>query len=97
MLVLLGALDNISVVIRHTLVQIRTPDRLRGRVSAINSMFISTSNELGSFESGVTAALFGPVISVVGGGIGTIAVVLLSMLVFPEICKLDTLQEYRSS
>ncbi len=96
MLVLLGALDNISVVIRQTLVQIRTPDHLRGRVSAINSIFITTSNELGSFESGMAAALFGPVIAVVGGGIGTIAVVLISALLFPEIRKLGALHEQRS-
>ena len=57
-----------ELVIRHTLVQIRTPDHLRGRVAAINSVFISASNELGGFESGLTAALFGPVFSVVGGG-----------------------------
>lgn len=93
MLVLLGALDNISVVIRQTLVQIRTPDHLRGRVSAINSIFITTSNELGSFESGIAAALFGPVIAVVGGGIGTIAVVIISACIFPEIRKLGKLHE----
>lgn len=96
MLVLLGALDNISVVIRQTLVQIRTPDHLRGRVSAINSIFITTSNELGSFESGIVAALFGPVIAVVGGGIGTIAVVIISAYIFPEIRRLGALHEQRS-
>ncbi len=94
MLVLLGALDNISVVIRQTLVQIRTPDQLRGRVSAINGIFITTSNELGSFESGVAAALFGPVLAVVGGGIGTIAVVIIAAFVFPEIRKLGSLYEH---
>lgn len=93
MLALSGALDNISVVVRHTLVQVRTPDHLRGRVSAVNSVFISTSNELGGFESGLTAALFGPVVSVVGGGIGTIAVVLAVALIWPEIRKLGSLQE----
>ncbi|MDZ7992109.1 MAG: MFS transporter [Nostoc sp. EfeVER01] len=81
MLILGGALDRISVVIRHTLVQIRTPDHLRGRVAAINSVFISASNELGGFESGLTAALFGPVISVVGGGIGTIVVVIATAMI----------------
>lgn len=93
MLALSGALDNISVVIRHTLVQVRTPDYLRGRVSAVNSVFISTSNELGGFESGLIAAIFGPVISVVGGGIGTIAVVLAVAWIWPEIRKLGSLQE----
>jgi hypothetical protein len=63
-------------VIRQTLVQIRTPDYLRGRVAAINGVFVSASNELGGFESGLAAALFGPVVAVVGGGIGTILVVI---------------------
>jgi hypothetical protein len=91
MLALSGALDSISVVIRHTLVQIKTPDRLRGRVAAINNVFISASNELGGFESGLTAALFGPVISVVGGGIGTIVVVIATAIIWPEIRKLGNL------
>ncbi|MCC5645211.1 MFS transporter [Nostoc sp. CHAB 5824] len=95
MLILGGALDSISVVIRHTLVQIRTPDHLRGRVAAINSVFISASNELGGFESGLTAALFGPVISVVGGGIGTILVVIATAMIWPGIRKLGALQEYK--
>ncbi|BAY26936.1 major facilitator transporter [Calothrix sp. NIES-2100] len=94
MLVLSGALDTISVVIRHTLVQIRTPDHLRGRVAAINNVFISASNELGGFESGLTAALFGPIISVVGGGIGTIVVVIAVAAIWPGIAKLGALQEY---
>ncbi|MDM3857310.1 MAG: MFS transporter [Aphanizomenon gracile PMC649.10] len=93
MLALSGALDSISVVIRHTLVQIRTPDHLRGRVAAINSVFISASNELGGFESGLTAALFGPVFSVVGGGIGTILVVVATAMIWPEIRKLGALHE----
>ena len=94
MLALSGALDSISVVIRHTLVQIRTPDYLRGRVAAINGVFISASNELGGFESGLTAALFGPVISVVGGGIGTIAVVIAVAAIWPGIRSLGALEEY---
>ncbi|WP_414572550.1 MFS transporter [Nostoc sp. CCY 9925] len=97
MLILAGALDSISVVIRHTLVQIRTPDSLRGRVAAINSVFISASNELGGFESGLTAALFGPVVSVVGGGIGTILVVIATAIIWPGIRKLGALQEYKVS
>jgi MFS family permease len=76
-LFVLGAVDNISVVIRHVLVQARTPDHLRGRVAAVNSVFIESSNELGAFESGVVARLAGPVWSVVSGGIGTIVTVAL--------------------
>ncbi|KAB8314834.1 MFS transporter [Tolypothrix campylonemoides VB511288] len=91
MLALSGAFDNISVVIRHTLVQVRTPDELRGRVSAVNSVFIGTSNELGSFESGLAAALFGPTLAVVGGGIGTILVVLVIALLLPELRRLGPL------
>lgn len=75
MLFLTGAFDNISVVVRHTMATILTPDEMRGRVSAVNGMFISASNELGRFESGSVAALFGPVVSVVSGGIGTLLVV----------------------
>lgn len=92
MLILLGGLDNISVVIRSSLLLIRTPDEMRGRTSAVNSIFISASNELGGFESGLTAALFGPVISVVGGGIGTILVVLSIARIWPEMRKLKTLE-----
>ena len=91
MLVLLGALDNISVVVRGTLILTRTPDEMRGRTSAVNTIFISTSNELGGFESGLTAALFGPLISVVGGGIGTILVVLAVAKIWPEMRALTTL------
>jgi len=91
MLALLGALDNISVVIRSTLVLTRTPDEMRGRTSAVNSIFISASNELGGFESGLTAALFGPVISVVGGGILTIVVVLAVDRIWPEMRTLKLL------
>ena len=91
MLALTGALDNISVVIRHTLVQMLTPDSMRGRVSAVNLVFISSSNELGAFESGITAEWFGTVLSVVGGGIGTILVVLISMVLWPELLRLGGL------
>ena len=76
MLLLIGAMDNISSVVRATLFQLLTPDAMRGRVSAVNSIFIGSANELGGFESGLTAQLFGPVVSVVAGGIGTILVVL---------------------
>lgn len=91
MLLLTGAFDNVSVVVRHTLVQVLTPDALRGRVSAINYVFIGTSNELGAFESGITAAVFGPVLSVVGGGVGTIAVVLAVALIWPQVRRLGRL------
>lgn len=85
MLFICGAMDNVSVVVRHTLVQLLTPDEKRGRVSAVNSLFIGTSNELGGFESGVVAYLLGPVFSVVSGGIGTILVVLAVAAIWPEI------------
>lgn len=95
MLFLLGACDNVSVVIRSTLVLIRTPDEMRGRVGAVNSLFIGTSNQLGGFESGLTAQLFGPVVSVVAGGIGTLLVVALVALCWPEMRSLTTLREDR--
>ena len=91
MLFLLGALDNISVVIRATLILTRTPDEMRGRTSAVNSIFIGASNELGGFESGAAAALFGPVISVVGGGIGTLLVVATVAKLWPEMRDLKRL------
>jgi len=86
-----GALDNVSVVIRKTLTLTRTPDEMRGRISAVTSIFISTSNELGGFESGLTASLFGSVLSVIGGGIGTILVVLLVAWKWPELRNLKGL------
>lgn len=90
-LVVLGAADVISVVIRSSLVQIETPDEMRGRVSAVNSLFIGTSNQLGEFESGATAALFGTVPSVLIGGIGTLLVVGLWIRLFPQLAQVDTL------
>ena len=93
MLALTGALDNISVVVRGTLVQMLTPDAMRGRVSAVNAIFISSSNQLGAFESGVTAQWFGPVLSVVGGGTATLLVVLVAMVVWPEIVRLGALHQ----
>jgi MFS family permease len=87
LLVLLGACDNISVVLRGTLVQVLTPDAMRGRVSALNGLFIGTSNELGAFESGLVAQWFGPVISVVSGGVGTLLVVAAMARGFPELLK----------
>ncbi len=91
MLFLTGAFDNISVVVRHTLVQILTPDQMRGRVSAVNGMFINASNELGRFESGTLAALCGPVFSVVAGGIGTLVVVSGAALIWPQLRRFGRL------
>jgi len=88
-LVVLGAADVISVVIRLTLVQINTPTAMLGRVSAVNALFIGTSNQLGEFESGVTAALFGTVPAVVLGGVGTFLVVLTWMRLFPQLLRAD--------
>ena len=91
MLFVIGALDSVSVIIRGSIVQLVTPDEMRGRVSAVNNIFIGTSNEFGALESGLTAALFGPVISVVGGGIGTVLVVLGAAWRWPEIRKIGKL------
>jgi MFS family permease len=88
MLFVLGALDGISMIIRSTLVQLRTPDEMRGRVSAVNSVFIDMSNELGGFESGALAALVGPVTAVVAGGVGTIVVVASVAGAWPELRRL---------
>jgi MFS family permease len=90
-LAVLGAADVISVVVRQSLVQLRTPDEMRGRVSAVNSMFIGTSNQLGEFESGLTASWFGTVPAVLIGGIGTLVVVALWVRVFPELARADRL------
>jgi hypothetical protein len=91
-----GALDNISVVVRHTLVQVLTPDAMRGRVSAVNAVFIGASNELGGMESGLTARYFGPVASAVAGGMGTVAVVMAVALMWPQIRKLGSLRELKA-
>jgi len=91
MLALLGALDNVSVVVRSTLLLVRTPDELRGRIAAVNSIFVGASNQLGGFESGLVAQFFTPAISVVGGGVGTILVVLAVALIFPQIRRLGRL------
>jgi MFS family permease len=82
-----GACDCVSVVVRHSLVQMLTPDRMRGRVSAISSMFISASNELGEFESGTVAALTSPIFAVVAGGIGTIVVAATTAVSIPSLRK----------
>jgi predicted MFS family arabinose efflux permease len=82
-----GAADMVSVVIRQTLVQLETPNEMRGRVSAVNSIFIGASNQLGEFESGATAALLGPVGSVLLGGVGTLVVAGLWMRLFPALAR----------
>jgi len=91
-LVVLGAADSISVVIRLSLVQLETPDAMRGRVSAVNFIFIGTSNQLGEFESGLTAGWFGAVPAVLIGGIGTLLVVLIWMRAFPSLARRDRLE-----
>jgi MFS family permease len=93
MLFLTGFFDNISVVVRHTLVQLRTPNELRGRVSAVNSIFIGASNELGGFESGLVAHVLGPVMSVITGGVGTLLVVGLWSRLFPGLRRFGRLSE----
>jgi MFS family permease len=98
-LVLTGVFDNISVVVRHTLVQLMTPDDMRGRVNAVNSVFISSSNELGEFESGTTAhlattflgPLWGPMTAVAAGGTGTILVVIVVALAWPQVAAVGRL------
>jgi len=93
MLGLIGALDNISVVIRHSLIQLLPGDHMRGRVSAVNQIFVGSSDQLGGVESGLTAAAFGPVISVVGGGIATILVVIGAAFTWPQLWNLGSLKD----
>ena len=95
MLLVLGASDTISVVVRTTLVQLLTPDAMRGRVNAINSLFIGTSNQLGEFESGTLAGLVGPIWAVALGGLGTIGIVLLWTKLFPALPKVQTFHDKR--
>ncbi|MES1924545.1 MFS transporter [Salinisphaera sp. T31B1] len=96
-LMIMGAADMISVFVRSTLIQLATPDAMRGRVNAVNMLFIGASNELGEFESGVTAALFGTVGAVVLGGAGTLAVVGVWMWLFPALRQVDRLDEVRTT
>ncbi|HZN66077.1 MAG TPA: MFS transporter [Tepidisphaeraceae bacterium] len=95
MLALTGAFDNVSVVVRHTLVQALPPDSMRGRVAAVNAMFIGASNELGGLESGLTAAWWGPVGSVLVGGVGTIVVVALVAIIWPQVRRFGSLKDAR--
>ena len=91
-LFVIGAADTVSVVVRSSLVQLLTPDAMRGRVNAVNSLFIGTSNQLGEFESGMLASVLGPVLTGIVGGVGTIVVVLLWMRIFPDLTKVKTLR-----
>ena len=91
-LVVLGAADVVSVVIRSSLVQLRTPDEMRGRVSAVNSLCVGTSNQLGDFRAGLVAALFGVVPAAILGGLGTLAIAVLWMRWFPELRRLERLE-----
>ena len=90
-LAIYGAADAISVVIRHSLVQTRTPNEMLGRVMAVNFMFTGTSGTLGEFRAGAVAALFGAFTSVLVGGIGAVLIALLWMRLFPEIVRIDKL------
>lgn len=96
-LLVVGATDTVSVVIRQTMVQLHTPDEMRGRVYAVNSMFTTTSNQLGDFRAGATAALFGTIPSVLIGGLSTLAVVLISIGIFRELFATDGYQPVKPS
>jgi MFS family permease len=88
-LIALGGCDMVSIVVRQTLVQIATPDEMRGRVSAVSSIFVGASNQLGSFESGLVASLIGAAPAAIVGGIGTLLVVAAASVLFPELRGVD--------
>jgi len=88
-LLLSGSMDGISVVVRSTILQLKTPDELRGRVMSVNSMFINSSNELGQFESGLAAKLMGTVVSVIFGGFMTLGVVIVTWFKAPALRKME--------
>ena len=94
-LMVLGAADVISVVVRSSLIQLATPDAMRGRVSAVNSLFIGSSNQLGEFESGMLGTAIGPEAAVIAGGIGTILVAATWIRLFPSLWALDRLEDVR--
>jgi hypothetical protein len=96
-LAVLGGADMVSVYIRSTLIQLATPDSMRGRVSGVNRLFIGASNELGEFESGLTASWFGTIPAVVLGGIGTLGVVALGLILFPSLRGVDRLSDISPS
>lgn len=95
-LITLGASDMVSVNVRHSLTQLATPDHMRGRVSAVSMLFIGASNELGEFESGITAAWWGTIPAVVIGGVGTLGIVAIWAWAFPELRKVDRLTDIRA-
>jgi hypothetical protein len=92
-LVVLGGADMVSIFIRHTLIQLATPDNMRGRVGAVNSLFISASNEIGQFRAGIMAGWLGLVPAVIIGGFGALAVVAGCMWLFPALRKVDRFSE----
>jgi hypothetical protein len=94
MLFVLGAADLVSVNIRQALIQLSTPDTMRGRVSSVSQLFIGASNELGEFESGITAALMGTVPAVVAGGVGTLLVVAGWMRLFPALRRVNSFGDF---
>lgn len=96
-LIAYGATDMVSVVIRETLIQIATPDAMRGRVSAVHSLFVGTSNQLGQFRAGTTAALFGTIPAVVLGGVATLLVVAVSQRAFPELARINSIDDLSKS
>src|SRR5581483_9021181 len=91
----MGAADMVSVVIRQTMIQLGTPNEMRGRVSAVNFLFIGTSNQLGDFRSGVMAEWFGVFPSVLIGGLGTLAVVAASIVLFPQLARINNVEDVR--
>jgi MFS family permease len=96
MLVIIGASDMLSIVVRQPVIQLETPDAMRGRVSAVNALFIGTSNQIGEFRAGMTAAWFGTIPSVLIGGIGTLIVVLIWIKAFPALFHMRNFeQRYR--
>jgi len=94
-LILVGSMDMVSVVVRSTLVQLATPDEMRGRVSAVEMIFIGASNEIGQFESGITAEWFGAVPAVVLGGVGTLLVTALWAWGFPELRRVEGIESVK--
>jgi len=95
-LVVLGASDMVSVVIRMTLVQLATPDAMRGRVTSVNGLFIGASNQLGEFRAGVMAAWLGAVPAALIGGIGTLVIVVLWMRLFPQLARIERLEAVKA-
>ena len=93
MLFLTGVFDSVSMIVRHTLIQLLTQDEMRGRISVVNNIFIGSSNEFGAVKSGLTATLFGPIVSVVAGGLGTTLVVIGVAAIWPQTRKIGALDK----